>query len=124
MRDILSFVNLAHGNVRELMEFADAPELNTALQRLVEWGVGAVVVHLGAKGAGYYQSGEELIVEPPAPIQKQVQTTGTGDVLSVCMMLLQRRADLSICPQRLRIANTIVGEFIEGDRHLIPTLAD
>jgi sugar/nucleoside kinase (ribokinase family) len=123
VRDILPFVNLAHGNVRELMEFADAPELTTALQRLVEWGVGAVVVHLGAKGAGYYQSGEELIVEPPSPIQKQVQTTGTGDVLSVCMMLLQRRADLSIS-QRLRIANTIVGEFIEGHRHLIPTLAD
>jgi sugar/nucleoside kinase (ribokinase family) len=123
VRDVLPLVNLAHGNVRELMEFADAPDLETALQRLAEWGVGAVVVHLGAKGAGYYQPGGELVVVPPAPVEAQIQTTGTGDVLSVCLMLLHHRTELPI-RERLRTANLIVAEFMEGHRQLIPPLAD
>src|SRR5262249_12918189 len=87
VRATLPLVTLAHGNVRELAEFADASDLDTALRRLAEWGAGAVVVHLGAQGAGYFTGGE-LIVEPPAPVQTQVNTTGTGDVLSMCMILL------------------------------------
>lgn len=122
VRDVLPLVNLAHGNVRELMEFAEAPGLDIALHRLTEWGVGAVVVHLGAQGAGYYSSGE-FIIEPPAPAQKQVNTTGTGDVLSVCMMLLDHREDIAI-RDRLRLANAIVAEFMEGRRTLIPRLGE
>lgn len=122
VRDALPFVNLAHGNVRELADFADAPDLDTALKRIAEWGAEAVVVHLGAKGAGYFANGE-LIVEPPAPIQKQVHATGTGDVLSVCMMLLHRRTDIAI-RERLRLANGIVAKFMEGRRSLIPPLGD
>lgn len=122
VRDVLPLVNLAHGNVRELMEFSDAPDLDTALERLIGWGAGAVVVHLGAKGAGYHSHGE-LIIEPPAPIQKHLNTTGTGDVLSVCMMLLHHRADIAIS-ERLRLANTIVADFIEGRRTLIPPLCE
>jgi hypothetical protein len=64
-----------------------------------------------------------MIVEPPAPIQKQVHTTGTGDVLSVCMMLLHHRTDIAIL-ERLRLANGIVAEFMEGRRTLIPPLDD
>jgi 2-dehydro-3-deoxygluconokinase len=122
VRDVLPLVNLAHGNVRELMEFADAPDLDTALQRLTGWGVAAVVAHLGAKGAGCYSNGE-LIIEPPAPLQKHLHTTGTGDVLSVCMILLHHRADIAI-RERLRVANTIVADFMEGRRTLIPPLED
>jgi sugar/nucleoside kinase (ribokinase family) len=122
IRDVLPLVNLAHGNVRELMEFADAPDLNTALQRLADWGAEAVVVHLGPQGAGYFQRGA-LTIEPPARAARQVHTTGTGDVLSVCMMLLHRREDLAI-PERLRIANRVVAQFMEGSLPLIPSLAD
>lgn len=122
VRDVLPFVDLAHGNVRELMEFADAPELDSALQRLTAWGARAVVVHLAAQGAGYYADGE-LHIEPPAPVRAPVQTTGTGDVLSVCMMLTHHRADLPI-RERLRAANAIVAGFMEGHRQLIPALAD
>lgn len=122
VRAVLPFVNLAHGNVRELMEFADAPDLETALKALAGWGVEAVVVHLGAKGAGYWHCGA-LVVEPPAPVASQVNTTGTGDVLSVCMMLLHHREELSIA-ERLRLANSLVAEFMEGRRMLIPALAD
>jgi sugar/nucleoside kinase (ribokinase family) len=122
VRDVLPFVNLAHGNVRELMEFTDAPNLETALKALSGWGVEAVVVHMGAKGAGYWHEGA-LVVEPPAPVTSQVNTTGTGDVLSVCMMLLHHREELAVT-ERLRRANTLVADFIEGKRAFIPALAD
>ena len=120
VREALPWVDLAHGNVRELTEFADAPDLDTALKRLTDWGVGAVVAHLGAKGAGWYGKGS-LVTAPPAPVNVPVNAAGTGDVLSVCMMLLHRRAEIAV-PERLRRANAIVAEFIEGRRPLIPEL--
>jgi sugar/nucleoside kinase (ribokinase family) len=117
-RAALRWVHLAHGNVRELSEFADATDLMTALQRLEHWGVEAVVVHLGAEGAGYYHRGQ-LVVEPAAPVQRRLNTTGTGDVLSVCLMLLHRQPDI---PAKLRLANAVVAEFMEGKRPFIPRL--
>ena len=57
VRALLPLVSIAHGNVQELNEFADSTDLETTLRRLEEWGVEAVVVHLGAEGAGYYQRG-------------------------------------------------------------------
>lgn len=119
VRAVLPLVHLAHGNARELREFADAPTLETALRRLEEWGVEAVVVHLGAEGAGYYRRGH-LLVEPAVPATTHAHTTGTGDVLSVCLMLLHGQPDLSA---QLRLANRIVTEFIEGNRAFIPALA-
>ena len=120
VRDVLPWVSLAHGNVRELNEFAEATELEIALQRIIGWGAEAVIVHLGEKGAGYYSQGS-LVIEPPSPVKSQVNTTGTGDVLSVCMMLLHRRTEMDVA-ERLRLANTIVAQFMEGKRQLIPPL--
>jgi sugar/nucleoside kinase (ribokinase family) len=122
VREALPWVNLIHGNVRELTEFADAADLKTALVRLTEWGAEAVTVHLGGKGAGYYD-GDEFVVEPPAKAKRQVNATGTGDVLSVCMILLHRQERAPI-RDRLRLANKIVAQFIEGKRQFIPTLVD
>jgi sugar/nucleoside kinase (ribokinase family) len=122
VRDVLPWVNLAHGNVRELTEFAGAPDLEGALKRICDWGIEAVVVHLGARGAGYY-FGDSMEVEPPAPTKCQVNAAGTGDILSVCMMLLDERAEIST-QEQLRLSNAIVGQYIEGSRRLIPPLAD
>ena len=118
VRALLPMVDLAHGNVRELKEFTGAADLHTALRQLQDWGVKAVAVHLGAEGAGYYQQGR-LIVEPAVPARNQVNTTGTGDVLSVCLMLLHREPDIAA---KLRFANQIVTQFIEGQLQLIPAL--
>ena len=115
----LRWVNLAHGNVRELNELTNSKHLEESLRRLEQWGVGAVVVHMGEAGAGYYHRGK-LSVEPPAPIEQRVNATGTGDVLSVCMMLLQAHPDTQ---SKLRLANRIVAEFMAGRRQLIPELA-
>ncbi len=120
VRAVLPLVDLAHGNKRELCAFAEVADLPEALTRLVDWGVGAVVVHLGGQGAGYFSRGE-MLIEPPAPIARQLMATGTGDVLSVCLMLMHQRADIA-APEKLRLANRIVAEFIDGRRRLIPEL--
>jgi len=120
IRRVLPLVDLVHGNTRELNEFADCNELPQSLRALEDWGTGAAVVHLGTQGAGYYQHGL-LTIEPSVPAPRQVNTTGTGDVLSVCMMLLdqERRSTIS---EKLRFANLIVSQFIAGERPLIPAL--
>jgi 2-dehydro-3-deoxygluconokinase len=120
VRRILPLVDIVHGNVRELNIFADASDLATTLKRLADWGAGAVVLHMGAEGAGYYCRGN-LIVEPSVPAQQCINTTGTGDLLSVCMMLLDGRSDIPVV-ERLRLANRIVADFIEGRRDLLPPL--
>jgi sugar/nucleoside kinase (ribokinase family) len=122
LRDVLPLVDLAHGNVRELCAFTDVAELHDALRRLANWGVRAVVVHLGEQGAGYFADGR-LVVEPCVRAETIVNTTGTGDVLSVCMMLLHRRDDLDVA-QKLRLANRVVAEYIVGRRDLVPELVD
>jgi sugar/nucleoside kinase (ribokinase family) len=122
VRSLLRWVDLVHGNARELLEFSEAADLDTALQRIIGWGAKAVIIHLGAKGAGYFCGGS-FVIEPPVPVERQVNTTGTGDVLSVCTILLHQRTDLAIS-DRLHLANTIVSQFIEGKRQLIPALTD
>jgi sugar/nucleoside kinase (ribokinase family) len=113
IREVLPWVDLVHGNIRELNEFAGCGELDVALRRIMDWGAGAIVVHMGPAGAGYFD-GQKIIVEPAWPPARQVNTTGTGDVLSVCMML-QYRLAIPVC-DKLRLANRIVSEYIEGSR--------
>jgi len=120
LRDVLGTVDLAHGNARELCEFTDSPDLEAALKRLTAWGVRAVVIHLGARGAGYWADGK-LTIEPPHPARTTVNSTGTGDVLSICMILLHARSNFSI-QERLRYSNQVVREFMEGGRPLIPQI--
>jgi sugar/nucleoside kinase (ribokinase family) len=120
LRDILPLVDLAHGNVAELCEFADCGDLDSALKRLAMWGGKSVVVHLGAKGAGYYEAGE-LTVAPPDRAASPMHSTGTGDVLSICMILLYERSEMSIAA-KLRAANHVVRAFMEGLLDLIPEL--
>lgn len=115
VRDVLPWVELVHGNGRELNEFAGCAELDATSKRIADWGAGAIVVHLGAAGAGYFD-GQSLTVEPACPVKRQVNVTGTGDVLSVCMMLQHRTA--GPVRDKLRLANRMVSEYIEGSRAL------
>jgi sugar/nucleoside kinase (ribokinase family) len=94
--------------------------LDSALSLLTNWGVQSIVVHLGTKGAGYYEAGE-LIVVPPDLAKSPVYSTGTGDVLSMCMILLHGRAQLPV-RERLCAANRVVRAFMEGRLDLIPEL--
>jgi sugar/nucleoside kinase (ribokinase family) len=119
IRDVLPWVDLLHGNVRELNEFAECADLEVTLRRIVDCGAGAIVVHMGAAGGGYFD-GQSLAVEPAGPTARQVNTTGTGDVLSVCMML-QHRLPIPV-REKLRLANRIVSQYIEGSRILYAPL--
>lgn len=120
VRRILPWVDLVHGNVRELNRFADSEDLDATLRQITAWGAGAIVIHMGADGAGYYRNGQ-LTVSPSVAVREHKNTAGTGDLLSVCMMLLHGRDEIP--PQdRLHLANTIVAEFIEGKRGVIPEL--
>lgn len=119
IREVLPWVDLVHGNVRELNEFAGCAQLEITLQHMVDWGAGAIVVHVGPAGAGYFD-GQSLIIEPACPPSKQVNTTGTGDVLSVCMML-QHRLPIPV-REKLRLANRIVSEYMEDARAFAPAL--
>jgi len=112
VRQVLPLVDLVHGNVRELTLFTDSGDLAESLARLTAWGAGAVVVHLGAQGAGYFCQGE-LVTEPAAPVRRHVHSTGCGDLLSACLMLLHDRADIPV-REKLRLANGIVAGYIEG----------
>ena len=120
VRQLLPLVDLVHGNVAELNRFADSEDLAVTLERLNAWGAGAVVIHRGAEGAGYFCGGE-LVVEPCAPVRECKNTAGSGDLLSVCMILLYRRGDVPIA-EKLRLANRVVAEFIEGKRTILPPL--
>jgi sugar/nucleoside kinase (ribokinase family) len=111
---------MAHGNVRELCEFSDAADLKSALRKISQWGARSLVVHLGKKGAGFYTDGK-WIVEPANPAKRSVHATGTGDVLSICMIMLAANQDLSVT-QKLRLSNKIVREYMEGRLDLIPQL--
>jgi sugar/nucleoside kinase (ribokinase family) len=118
--DVLPLVTIAHGNIRELCACTRTDDLESALRRLEKCGAPAVLVHMGEKGAGYY-SGGKLEVVPATPARRRLHATGTGDVLSVCAMLLHARQDVPVT-ERLKLANRIVTEFIEGQRTLIPAL--
>jgi sugar/nucleoside kinase (ribokinase family) len=120
VRRILPLVDLVHGNVRELGQFADCSDLDATLRQITAWGAQAIVIHMGADGAGYYREGR-LTVCPSAPVRQYKNTAGTGDLLSVCMMLLHGREGIPLC-ERLQLANRIVSEFIEGNRGVIPEL--
>jgi sugar/nucleoside kinase (ribokinase family) len=111
VRRVLPLVDVAHGNVRELCEFADADTLDAALHRIVKWGAGAVVVHLGTRGSGYYAGGR-LVRAPCRRARRVVNATGTGDLLSVCMILLNR-VDAPV-REKLEAANRIVSRFVCG----------
>ena len=120
VRRLLPLVDLVHGNVRELNQFADSNDLNATLRQITAWGAQAIVVHMGADGAGWYCDGR-LTVSPSVPVQQYKNTAGTGDLLSVCMMLLHGRDEIPPA-ERLQLANTIVAEYIAGRRSVIPEL--
>ena len=120
VRRVLPLVDVVHGNVRELCAFADADSLDAALSRVTGWGAGGVVVHMGPRGSGYYQDGR-LVEAPCVPAERVVNSTGTGDVLSVCMILLHRLEGAAV-EEKLRLANRVVSEYMSGRRSFVPEL--
>lgn len=121
VRQLLPLVQLVHGNIRELNRFAESENLAVTLQRLTAWGAGAVVVHMGAAGAGFYAEGK-LTAVPCVPVPRVVHTAGSGDLLSLIVILLHAFPRIPM-EEKLKFANGIVAEFISGRRELLPSLS-
>jgi sugar/nucleoside kinase (ribokinase family) len=111
VRKVLPLVDLVHGNVRELCTFAGATGLAAALRAIAGWGAGAIVVHMGGGGAGYYAGGK-FVSAPAARARRVVNATGTGDLLSVIMILLHQRG--VAVREKLRAANRTVADYVAG----------
>jgi pyridoxal/pyridoxine/pyridoxamine kinase len=58
-------------------------------------------------------------VVPPFPVKNSIIATGTGDVLSACMILTHGKGEPR---ERLQLANRIVAEYMSGTLQLIPPL--
>jgi len=112
VRKVLPLVDVVHGNRRELCTFADADNLTSALRGITAWGARAVVVHMGTKGSGYYFDGR-LVRSPRVRAKREVNATGTGDLLSVVMVLLHRK-DMPPA-DKLRFANEIVATYVADE---------
>jgi len=120
VREVLPMADLVHGNEEELNRFTGCVALTESLKRLDYWGAGAVVLHLGDRGSGYYCDGR-LVTSPCMPVDRPVHLAGTGDLLSVCMMLLHHRGDIPI-EDRLALANQVVAEYVAGRREMLSEL--
>jgi sugar/nucleoside kinase (ribokinase family) len=120
VRKVLPLVDLVHGNIRELNCFANSTDIGVTLDRLTNWGAGAVVLHMGAEGAGYFCRGQ-LTVSPSVPLRRQTHAAGSGDLLSVCMALLHARSEIPVS-DKLQLANCVVAEYLEGRRDFLSTL--
>jgi len=62
-----------------------------------------------------------LVEEEPIAAESIRNATGAGDVLSMCMMLMHREREMEL-REKLRLANGIVTQHIEGRLVLIPSL--
>lgn len=119
VRGVLPWVDLAHGNISELNGFAETSDINLTVKRLLDWGAKAVVVHMGSQGAGYYDP-QGWVRQSAKLVSAPVQRTGSGDVLSVCMILSEGTGQTD---QRLQRSNEVVANFMSGRIRLIPPLA-
>jgi sugar/nucleoside kinase (ribokinase family) len=101
--------------------------LGVALERaMLDRGIACFLrrdpaVQTGSSLALSYDTHGQWTVAPSVPVEHHVNATGSGDLLSVCMMLLHGHAEIPI-GERLSFANGIVADYIEGKSDLRPTL--
>ena len=79
--DLWPLVDVLTPNEGELRLLADAPDTETAAQRLLQRGVGAVVVTLGERGCALFRPGEATVAVPGHAMQV-VDTIGAGDTFT------------------------------------------
>ena len=85
---------------------ADAPDIETAAQRLLERGVGALVVTLGEKGCVLFRS-DAAPLRVAGHTMQVVDTIGAGDTFTGT--LAAQLAQQSPWPQALQWANAAAG---------------
>lgn len=95
-------VDVLTPNEGELLMLADAPDIETAALRLLQRGVGALVVTLGERGCALFRPNAAPLWVPGYAMQV-VDTIGAGDTFTGT--LAAQLAQQSPWPQALRWAN-------------------
>lgn len=95
-------VDVLTPNEGELLMLADAPNIETAALRLLQRGVGALVVTLGERGCALFRP-DAVPVWVPGHAMQVVDTIGAGDTFTGT--LAAQLAQQSPWPQALRWAN-------------------
>lgn len=96
--DLLSSVDLFLPNEDEALAITRAPDVETALDRLVDACRGTVVVKLGSKGA-ISRSGGKILRVPAKPVAN-ANAVGAGDVYDAALVTrLQTGSDLASAMQ-------------------------
>ena len=95
-------VDVLTPNEGELLMLADAPDIETAALRLLQRGVGALVVTLGERGCALFRPNAAPLWVPGHAMQV-VDTIGAGDTFTGT--LAAQMAQQSPWPQALRWAN-------------------
>ena len=95
-------VDVLTPNEGELLMLADAPDIETAALRLLQRGVGALVVTLGERGCALFRPDAAPLWVPGHAMQV-VDTIGAGDTFTGT--LAAQLAQQSPWPQALRWAN-------------------
>lgn len=95
-------VDVLTPNEGELLMLADAPDIETAALRLLQRGVGALVVTLGERGCALFRP-DAVPLWVPGYAMQVVDTIGAGDTFTGT--LAAQLAQQSPWPQALRWAN-------------------
>jgi ribokinase len=110
-------VSFVHGNERELAFFTGAESARDSARRLMEWGAGSVIVHLGARGCAAATSSGWLEIPAP-PVEGILTETGTGDVFTAAFLL---HPDLPL-DKRLRNGAAAAARHLQGAPSYAPRL--
>ena len=106
---MLSYVDFAHGNERELSLFTGQDSGRDAAASLIDFGAGAVILHRGKAGSAALSADGTWTEAPALPIDRVVCETGTGDVYNAAFMIF---AALPLGEERLARSNQIAADHI------------
>jgi ribokinase len=117
----LDLADIVLGNELELKAVGCSLELDTALDRLMDRGVGTLVAKMGADGARIVRS-EGGSVDVPAPQVEAINSTGTGDAFNAALVFaLGRGMDIE---EATRFACAAGALKVAGGCHTFPKVEE
>lgn len=111
IRPLLPFVDFLMANSGELSKCVGVDEMTICADRLLETGVGAVVVKRGADGSTIYRANEAPIEVAGFPVEAD-NTIGAGDTFNASFLFTQREG--MPLTDALRFANAAASLVISG----------
>ena len=111
-RSALSYIDFFFPNEEEALHYTGCANREDASKKLLEWGVGTVVMKLGDEGCmvrgkasnGYF---------PAFPIEQAVDTTGCGDnFLAGFLSGLLDKKDIDVCCARGAAVASVCAQYV------------